>query len=120
MTEPERFHRWECCEDDFKDMNPAKARDLIVKCFFEAQKETYHRTKQAIGVSDTEEEIHKTVVAGIRGTFKEIGGDYEQPTKETLMKVVEGLAKKAKLWGTPSDIIEYHKQCMDKVFGVLK
>lgn len=120
MPDAERFHRWECCENDFQDLTPVKARDLIVKCFFEAQKETYHRTKQAIGVSDTDEEIHRTVVAGIRATFKEIEGDYENPTKGTLMKVVESLAKKAKLWGTPPDIIEYHKKCMERVFAMLK
>lgn len=56
--------------------------------FFEAQKETCKCPKQSIGVSDTEGEIHKTVVAGIRCTFKKIAGDFEHPTKETLMKVV--------------------------------
>ena len=119
MTVCSPFHRWECDPESLGAMTPAKVRDLMVKCFLEAQKETCHRTKQANG-ADTEEEIHRTVVAGIRGPFKLVEGDYEVPSRETLMKVVESLARKAKLWGIPPDIIEYHKRCMDRVFAMLK
>ena len=120
MADPKQFHRWQCTEADMTDLTTIRARDLIIKCFFEAQKETYHRTKQAIGVSDTEEEINKTVVAGIKGAFREVGGDFENPTKDAMVKVTESLAKKAHLWGTPPDVIEYHKKCMEHIFARLK
>jgi len=120
MADPKQFHRWQCTEADLTDLNSVKARDLVIKCFYEAQKETYHRTKQAIGISDTEDEVHKTVLAGIRGAFKETGGDFDNPTKASLLNVIELLAKKAKLWGTPPDIIEFHKKCMDMIFTTLK
>ena len=119
MADPKQFHRWQCTEADLADLTPIRARDLVIKCFLEAQKETYHRIKQTIGVSDTEEEVQKTVLAGIRGTFKEVGGDFENPTKESLLNVVELLSKKAKLWGTPPDIIEFHKKCMEMIFTML-
>ena len=120
MSEKERFHRWTLTEDDLTDLTPLKARDIIVKCFFEAQKETFARSKQDLGLKTTDEELLKTVSTSIRMVFKELGVDFEKPTAEGLMKVVETLARKASSWGTPKDIIDFHGAQVMKVLQLLR
>jgi len=120
MQEKERFHRWALSESDLTDLTPLKVRDIIVKCFFEAQRETFARTKQELGMKTTDEELFNTVRTSIRMVFKDLKADFENPTKADLMKVVESLARKASSWGTPQDIIEFHGGQIMKVLQLLK
>lgn len=120
MQEKERFHRWTLSEGDVTDLTPLKVRDIIVKCFFEAQKETFARSKQDLGMKTSEEELYKTVQTSIKMVFKDTKADFDNPTKESLMKVVETLARKAASWGTPQDIIEFHGAQVMKVLQLLR
>ncbi|MBI4684913.1 MAG: hypothetical protein HY755_06915 [Nitrospirae bacterium] len=108
MKKSGKFHRWSLEEDDLADLSPAKARDLIIKCFYESQKETFLSARRQLGVRSSDEDIHASVVAGVQLAFRETGGDFEHPTREGLMKVVDVLAKKSSSWGTPPDIIQHH------------
>ena len=114
------FKRWVIQEKDLEGLTPLKARDLIIRCFFEAQKETLARVKQTLGRETSDEEIQKSVVNLIKLTFKEVGGSYENPTKKGLGNLVQSLAQKSSAWGTPNDIIEHHKGEITKVLKVLK
>ena len=101
--------RWFISEADMANLSPRKARDLIVDCFFEAQRETFARAKEKAGSSDTAPESIRTMVAaGVRTAFKEAGDDYDDPTVESLERAVAVLARRAAAWGTPTDIIEHH------------
>ncbi len=120
MKKPKEFKRWSISESDLSDLTPSKARDLIVKCFYEAQKETFLRSRQQLGIRSSDEDIHASVVSGVRLAFKEADGDFDKPTKESLMNVVGVLAKKSASWGTPEDIIEHHKKQIQKVLERLK
>ncbi|MBA4372027.1 MAG: hypothetical protein C0402_04110 [Thermodesulfovibrio sp.] len=120
MTEIKKFTRWHLQDEDLTGLNPVKARDLIVKCFFEAQKETFARIKQDMGGSTSDKDLMNNVLASIKMVFREVGSDFESPTKEGIMKAVETLAKKAGSWGTPPDIIEFHKGQIMKVLGYLR
>ena len=120
MSEAKKFTRWHLQDEDLSGLNPIKARDLIVKCFFEAQKETFARIKQDMGGSTSDKDLMSNVIASIKMVFREVGSDYENPTKEGIMKAVESLAKKAGSWGTPQDIIEFHKGQIMKVLGILR
>lgn len=119
MKRGKDFKRWEMCEADLADVTPEKARDLIVKCFYEAQKETFIRARKQIGVRSSDEDIYESVVAGVRLAFKEADGNFEKPAKASLTKVVQILAKKSASWGTPEDIIEYHKKQIQKILDKL-
>ncbi len=120
MSEDERFHRWSLKESDLVDLTPLKVRDIIIKCFFEAQKETFSRTKQELGMKTSEEELYTTVKTSVRMVFKDIKADFDKPTKDDLMKVVDALARKASSWGTPQDIIQFHGGQIMKVLQILK
>lgn len=116
----ERFQRWRLKEEDLEDLDPAKARDLIINCFYEAQKETFARSKQTLGLQADEAGVHASVLSAIKLAFKETGEDFNNPTKKSLNKVVEVLDRKATSWGTPRDIIEYHRNEIMRVIGGLK
>ncbi len=111
------FKRWNVRTTDLVDMTPIKARDLIVKCFFEAQKETFLRSRKDLGLDTSDEDLYASVVGAVRMAFNEIAGDFDNPSKEQLFQVVEVLARKAKAWGTPEDIVEHHKGQIKKIFG---
>ncbi len=120
MAGEERFKRWSLQKSDLDNLTPEKARDLIIKCFFEAQKETFARTKQDLGISSTEKDLMSSVEGSIKLAFRGVGEDFAKPSKTALMKVVEALSKKAASWGTPQDIIDYHSSQIRKIIGLLK
>jgi DNA-binding response OmpR family regulator len=113
------YVRWKCRDEDLMDMTPSKARDLIIQCFFDAQKETFARAKRELGKEVSDPTIHNSVKSVVKLTFAEAGGNFENPSKEDLGRVVKTLALKASSWGTPADIIEYHKGEISKVLGSL-
>jgi len=120
MSETKGFKRWSVKKSDLSDLNPVKARELIIRCFYEAQKETFARAKQQLGVPSSDRDLHTSVVTVVKLAFSEVGGDFKKPTKESLTKVVEVLARKSASWGTPKDIIEHHKGQIRKVIDLLK
>lgn len=101
--------RWNMPESEMVGLTPAKARELIEECFYQAQCETFARAKEKLGSSDTSpDSIRKAVTGAVRTAFREVGGDYEEPDVLTLRRVVEVLARKADSWGTPTDIVQHH------------
>ncbi|MFN3396024.1 MAG: hypothetical protein ACK4Z9_04435 [Thermodesulfovibrionales bacterium] len=116
----EKFKRWFVDDKDLEGLDSYKARDIIVKCFFEAQKETFSRSRQTLGLEVDEKKILSNIVAAIRLAFKEVGEDFDKPTRESLLKVVDVLARKAASWGTPKDIIDHHKEQIQMVLRVLR
>jgi hypothetical protein len=113
------FNRWEVCEKDLSGMDPIKARDLIIKCFFEAQKESIARGKRGLDLEVSDASIMDSVRAGVQMAFSEAGGNFDAPDMQSLNLVVEVLARKAKSWGTPQDVIDHHKIQMGKIFQKL-
>lgn len=119
MTKDRKFGRWTLSEDDLTEMNSVKARDLITRCFLEAQKETFYRVRERAGVSHNEDSVKKSIDNVVKMAFKSTGGDYDNPSKESLMKVVGQLAENAASFGTPEDIIDHHKGLIEKIFSRL-
>ena len=112
--------RW--CPDDAQlaNLTVVEARDLIVNCFFEAQKETLSRAKEKLGRDAGDDAaLHRDVENIVKMTFRELGYPYDSPTQEQLGAVVMQLAEKAAAWGTPKDIIEYHRVLIGRIFSKL-
>jgi hypothetical protein len=106
-------HKIDLFEIDIKELaalTPLKARDLIVECFFNAQKETLFRAKQRLGNEANDNTLRHSAANIVKTAMKDTGGDFNSPTKEILQTVVPLLAKKASAWGTPADIVERHKE----------
>ncbi len=115
-----KFNKWAVSESDLSGLDCNKAKDLIVKCFYEAQKESVARGKEELGFNSDDDAIKQSVNTAIQMVFEQIGADFENPDKNNLLEAVQVLAKKASSWGTPSDIIEYHKGQMGKIFSRLE
>ena len=113
------YVRWFLDDADLLDMTLIKARDLIVKCFYEAQKETIAAAGEKIGQIQNDAELRNTVIGAVRLAFREAAADFDDPSKGGLMAAVQILARKSKQWGTPPDIVEYHKAHIERVLEVL-
>ena len=74
---------------------------------------------QSLGTKTDEETLRANVEGVIRMGFKEVGSDYDSPTKSGLNEVLDVLARKADAWGTPKEIVEHHKATMMEIIGKL-
>ncbi len=102
-------HEHWCIQDsDLEGVEPSAARDILIECFFEAQKETFARVKKDLGSRAEVEDVRRSVEQAVKLTFKEAGHDFANPTRRALEDVVQILARKAGSWGTPDDIIDHH------------
>lgn len=117
----ERTVGWWCVtEEDLQDLDAVKARDLVIRCFFEAHKETYAAAKAKLGVPTGDDEVRRSIVAAVRLAFREVGADFDHPTKEALTQVIDVLGRKAAAWGTPKEVVEHHKGEIRKVLARLE
>jgi hypothetical protein len=99
-------------------ITPIQVRDAIIKCFSQAQEELMEYMKETTGIKP--EDIEKMYVDFvIENVFEELGGDFKNPTKETLIKVVMKLKKHAASIFRNPEIIEKHAgeigQLIDKL-----
>lgn len=113
------YNRWRVQAADLVSLTPEKARDLITRCLLEAQKETFARNEQVLGHMPGDRELQSIVEGTVRLAFRETKQDYDNPTRQSLMKVVEVLARKLSSWGTPAEIIEHHKEQIARVLRSL-
>lgn len=119
MADPSQFNRWAPSRQDLQGLDPFKARDLIMNCFFEAQRETIARAKKSLNLRADAGSIKDSVGAAVRSAFREVGEDFDRPSKTALQKVVRVLAARSASWGTPPDIVEYHRGLILKVLNGL-
>jgi hypothetical protein len=111
--------RWALDAADLIEITPIKARDLIVQCFCEAQKETFARTEQQMGQRPSDQDLGDMMTGAVRLAFRDAGFDFENPSKTALVKVVEVLARKSAARGTPHEIIAHHRQQIGMVLSAL-
>lgn len=104
---------------DHIGVDVVKARDLVVKCFYHAQKSTFERARKRLGASTGEKDLQKSTTAVVKLAFKKAGYDFERPTKEALVEVVEILAGNATVMGTPPDIVKHHRSEVQKIIDRL-
>ncbi len=101
---------WNIPEEALKGLTPEKLRDLIIECFYHAQKESIAHAKEKLGKTPTDEEVRKSAINMVKLIFDRVNCDYNRPHKEGICKAVEELASMAKAWGTPDFIVEHHKK----------
>lgn len=80
--------------DTDKPVTPRDVTDAMVACFIQAHKKELDGLEEFGGdLSDTELDRMKelNVQQLIRNNFDEVGGDFENPTKESLTKVLDNL-----------------------------
>ncbi len=111
--------KWCIDESELENLNPIKVRDLMIDCFFHAQKATIAKAKELLKAPGSDDDIMSSIQTTIRLAFDEAGGDFNNPTRDSLAKVVGILAAKAALWHTPREIIECHQAEITKAINRL-
>ena len=99
-------------------ITPVQVRDAIIKCFSQAQEELMEYMEETADIKP--EDIEKMYVDYvIENAFKDVGGDFKNPTKETLIQVIMKLKEYAAGVFREHEIIEKHageiKQLIDKL-----
>ncbi len=110
---------WCIDEARFDDITPLKALDILIECFFQAQKETFARVKKDLGSRTLDKDVRRSVEQAIKLAFKEAGHDFGSPSRRALEDVAQVLARKAASWGTPPDIIVHHRNEIGRLFQAL-
>ena len=110
--------------DTKKPFSVADVRDAIVVCFTQAHKEVLDELKKGSEKDVNPEEWEEMKKINIRqlieSFFKKVGGDYDKPTKHTILLVIDELANFAANFRNQK-VIEKHygeiKQLVDKLKG---
>lgn len=80
--------------DTEKPVNPSDVRDAIIECFSLAHDEELadlESYSQGISKNDFEEMKRINIRQMVRNYFAEVGGSYESPTKDSILKIIEKL-----------------------------
>jgi len=89
------------------EITPFQVRDAIIKCFSQAQEELKKYMKETTDIKH--EYIEKMYVNYIiEKAFEKVGGDFKNPTKETLIQVVVELKEYALGLFRDPDIVQKH------------
>jgi len=113
------YSRWCVAPSHLEQLDESKARDLVVECFLDAQRETFVRMKENVGITPDEASLRRSVKGAVRLAFVNTGGDFDNPTCQSLERAIGELAAKAAAWGTPGDIIAHHKAQIGMVLARL-
>ena len=96
--------------DITRDVTPVMVRDAIILCFYKAHCNVLELAKETFGHPPEEkfEEMKKTHVKElVQDIFIKIGGDFNKPTKDNLLKVVDNLKGFASIYRKPN-VIKKH------------
>ena len=90
-------------------ITPLMVRDAVVECFRQA-----HCLDSGIGSDDKtiNQEYCREIV---KKAFDDAGADFDSPTKETILKALEGLKEFAKNFRNPSIIEKHYGEIMQLV-----
>ena len=114
------FYKWTASNEQLFGLDPVKARDLVIECFHNAQKDKFRALKEKAGIPASEKDVYDSIAVMVRLAFVEVEGDFQQPTKAALLKVVGFLNAREVMWGTPKDVVEHNKAQMLKVVNKLR
>jgi len=81
-----------------EEITPIKVRDAIIQCFCKADDEIMNQLFQSSDFGnalESEEKKIKHVKILIRKMFQDVNGDFNNPTKESLIDVIDKCAEYA-------------------------
>lgn len=103
------------------EITPIMVRDAIIVCFKEAHKEILDLMDEYVSWESEEERDRfrdLEIELLIKNAFKDANGNYDNPTKEDLINVINHLAELASKFRGPEIIRKHYaeiKQMIDKL-----
>jgi len=101
--------------DISKKVTPVMARDAIIQCFYEAHTNVLELARETFGHPPKEkfEEMKKSHVKElVQDIFDKIEGDFNKPTKEDLIKVIDNLKGFASIYRKQDEIKKHVNEIM--------
>lgn len=93
--------------DTSKKVTELQVRDAIIQCFLQAHNCILEEIKNISDISSDQKMTQlkrKTVLSIIHQIFQEIDADFNHPTKQNLLEVVEKLAEYSSKYNQPNII----------------
>lgn len=91
-----------------KPINPQDVRDALEECFLKAHSEILKETMTGDLPANEQRSLERLNVRQmIRNYFQDVDGDYDKPTKETILGVIENMKVFAKNF-RQEELIEKH------------
>ena len=119
MLESEKFRRWVVDDTNLVNLDPLQVRDLLVECFYAAQRGMFRHLKEKAGLLISEEDIRMRATSLVRLAFNKVGGDFNKPSKESLLRAMDYLAEIETSWGTPMDVVMHNARAMKQIIDRL-
>ncbi|MBT4647922.1 hypothetical protein HN827_10110 [archaeon] len=98
-----------------KEVTPIMVRDAIINCFLNAHSEILDEMKE-FGDFESEKEFEKMKLFDIKSLiekyFEEVNGDFDNPTKESLLEVIGKLQEFAKNFRKPKIVNKHSGEIM--------
>ena len=97
-------------------------KNALVRCFIEAHREAQQKEIADITSGMSESSADKLTKANIeiiiRNAFKKIGGNFDNPTKESIIKVMDVLKDFSKRYRSPEVISKHYGELLGLVNGL--
>lgn len=104
--------------DVSKEVTPIMVRDAIVECFLKAHSQILNEMKE-YGEFESEEEFEHMKLFDVKSQiqifFEEVDGDFDNPTKNSIIKLLGKLQEFAKKFRNPKIVEKHTKEIMTLV-----
>ncbi len=111
------FTEWGVDETDLTEMNPERARDIILDYYLTALKD--NRPEEFQGLPTEEQNKFEEILTEVKTLFEVLGGSYSEPDRKIIPKVIDGILDKVKSLGVPEEVMHHHRLEMQKIIKVL-
>ncbi len=106
-----------------QDYNAADVRDAMLKCFVQANGENIAKAMDIDLPEDQNQrsaKLNKLTESFIRQAFKETSGNYDAPTKQSIIAALDKLKEYAEKQGHSQEMISDHVSQIMKLIDGLK
>ena len=118
--DPVEIREWKITEKDTYDLDAKKARDLMIRCFAYAHlEEAFKKKKNRVTYNDFET-VRDSLVAEVKISFNQVDENFEKPTRQGLLKVLNLLVEKQLNRGASKSIINSHYRQLNSVIQRLE
>ena len=99
-------------------ITPKMVRDAIIQCFFKAEAEvmdSLFSPSDFDSIEDAERVKYQHVKILIKKMFNDVHGDFKNPTKESLIHVIDRCAKYAESFRDKEEINKHYNEIMSLI-----
>jgi hypothetical protein len=119
MAWEREFGSWTLDREMMRGITAERARDIMAECMYAVHGPHFAQTKQHMGVPYDDAAIRRSVQGTLRLAFKTCKGDYDNPTRESLERVLDHLGRKALAWGAADALVRRHRAQLARVISRL-